>query len=495
MATIATEHTPTTRLTGDLGVFHIAAMVIATASPLGVMGGVAAFAMSFGNGYGVSGTYLLMTVLMLVFAYALGKMAPAVRNAGAFFSFVGRGLGAHAGVATAAIAWLVYYSVLTLVYAYVGVQVDAVVQMMHGPAIDWWIYTFVLMIVISLMGYRRIDLTTKVLSVTLTLEVLLILVVDVAVVAQDGVDGLHFEGFTPAVIVPNGAGFAIAAMFCAMSFIGFEATTVFRDEARDPDRTVPRATYIAVVFIGLLYSFSSWALSMAYDSAGLATAGAQGSPVLLGAATEFVGKFLADVIQVLLVTALFATALSFHNVLARYAHTLGRGHLLPTRVSEVHPRHRAPSVASTVITALSVLTFVGAVAVGLDPITDIVAWGNGISGLGFFVLLTITTVAVLVFLLRNRETVKVSLAGYLVVGAGAVAFAVLAWVAISNFSALAGGDGTLAFILIGLLPLGAVIAMVRATILKRQSPHRYAAMRELISSADDAHRSSYGDNS
>src|SRR4051794_22196565 len=44
------------------------------------------------------------------------------------------------------------------------------------------------------------------------------------------------------------------------AFIGFEATAVFRDEARRPERTTPRATYLAVLIIGVFYAISCWAL-------------------------------------------------------------------------------------------------------------------------------------------------------------------------------------------------------------------------------------------
>ena len=46
----------------------------------------------------------------------------------------------------------------------------------------------------------------------------------------------------------------IAVLFALTGFIGFEATAVFRDEARDPERTIPRATYAAVLIIGAFYA-------------------------------------------------------------------------------------------------------------------------------------------------------------------------------------------------------------------------------------------------
>ncbi len=64
------------------------------------------------------------------------------------------------------------------------------------------------------------------------------LLLDLAVVAKGGSDT---EGFSTGVFQPDtltsGAP-GIGLMFAIAGFIGFEATAVFRDEARDPDRTI-----------------------------------------------------------------------------------------------------------------------------------------------------------------------------------------------------------------------------------------------------------------
>ena len=40
-------------------------------------------------------------------------------------------------------------------------------------------------------------------------------------------------------------------MLALGSFVGFEATAIYGEEAKDPARTVPRATYIAIGAIAL----------------------------------------------------------------------------------------------------------------------------------------------------------------------------------------------------------------------------------------------------
>ena len=52
----------------------------------------------------------------------------------------------------------------------------------------------------------------------------------------------------------------IGLLFAIISYVGFEATAIFRDEARTPERTIPRATYVALILIGVFYAVTSWAL-------------------------------------------------------------------------------------------------------------------------------------------------------------------------------------------------------------------------------------------
>jgi len=47
-------------------------------------------------------------------------------------------------------------------------------------------------------------------------------------------------------------------MFAHASFIGFEGTAIYGEEAKDPKRTVPRATYAAVIFMGVFYAVTAW---------------------------------------------------------------------------------------------------------------------------------------------------------------------------------------------------------------------------------------------
>ena len=83
-------------------------------------------------------------------------------------------------------------------------------------------------------------------------------VLDAVIVFQGGDHGLSSGIVNPSAIFSGSLG--IGLLFALISYVGFEATAIFRDEARTPDRTIPRATYIALILIGVFYAVTSWAL-------------------------------------------------------------------------------------------------------------------------------------------------------------------------------------------------------------------------------------------
>src|SRR5690606_13052728 len=114
---------------------------------------------------------------------------------------------------------------------------------------------------VAVLGYRHIELSAKVLRVALALEIGIVVLLDLVIVANPGPAGLTLSSFAPGVFTDGVLG--IAVLFALTGFIGFEATAVFRDEARAPESTTPRATYAAVLIIGGLYALTCWAFVVA----------------------------------------------------------------------------------------------------------------------------------------------------------------------------------------------------------------------------------------
>ncbi|TCP49930.1 amino acid/polyamine/organocation transporter (APC superfamily) [Tamaricihabitans halophyticus] len=456
------------RLQGRLGVTAVVFMVLAAAAPLTVIGGNVPLAISAGNGAGAPVGFLIASVVLLLFSVGFVAMTPHVQHAGAFFAYIEQGLGRLAGGGAAFLALVAYTAIQAGIWGYLGGAASSFVEVYSGVRPPWWLCSAVLLIVVALLGYRHIELSSRVLGTALVCELAIVLVMDGAIFVTGGASGISGASFTPAEIFSGPLG--IAVLFSITGFIGFEATAVFRQEARDPDRTVPRATYIAVTLIGLFYALSSWAMVEGWGVDGI-TAAATNSPddLMLNTAQRYLGAVAGDVMQVLLITSLIACVLSFHNVIARYQFALARRATLPAVLGSVHPRHSSPATSSLVQSATAAVLVAVFAMLGLDPLTEIFSAMAGVATLGIVLLMLLTSLAAVVFFFRNKIAGASVWSSRVAPVAAVLVLLVALWLVVSNFPLVVGSSVPVAW-LIGMVP---VIAFGFGWLLvagKRQGP-------------------------
>ncbi|MBM3714617.1 MAG: APC family permease [Actinobacteria bacterium] len=473
-------------LQGSLGVTAIVFMVVAAASPLTVVGGAAPLGILIGNGAGFPTLYAVSAVVLLLFAVGLAAMTRHVPRPGAFFTYIGYGLGRPSGLAAAWTAMLTYTTIQISVYGYIGYLLSITVVSLGGPALGWWLYALAVVGLVGILGYRHIDLSSKVLGVLLVAEVGIVLVLVAAVVVNGGPEGLSAAPFEPANVLSGSPG--VGLMFAIAAFIGFEATAIFRDEARDPDRTIPRATYGAVIGIGVFYTLASWGLVMAWGPEGVLAAAAEDpGTLMLRTVAIYLGTAGEIIVNVLLLTSMFACVLSFHNVLTRYQHAMSGAGVLPDRLGGVHARHLSPHVSSIVQTATAaVLTVVFAV-LNLDPLLQVFTWFAGVATLAIAVLMAATSVAVIVYFRRTRADRRV----WNTVIAPALGFAglaVSAVIIVAYFPVMVGDMdadgapvfGAVSWALLALVVVFPALGYAQAAWIRRRRPAAYAKLTDTI---------------
>ncbi|HTI77749.1 MAG TPA: APC family permease [Mycobacterium sp.] len=451
--------TPVRQLKGNLGVAAIVFMVVAAAAPLGVIGGVVPLGIASGNGAGFPATFVVSTVILLFFSIGFTALTPFVEEAGAFFSYVRKALGFPTGIGIAFVALVSYVAIEAGVYGLLGPAGASIVELFHGPTVPWWVFAAVAFVVTTYLGYRNIELSSRVLAVLLTAEIAIVAVLDLVIVVQGGDHGLSSGIVNPSAIFSGSLG--IGLLFALISYVGFEATAIFRDEARTPERTIPRATYAALILIGVFYAVTSWALISGWgDAEAVQRATDSGSTFLADTAQRYIGLLGTDIITVLYFTSLFACILSFHNVASRYVFALSQRDVLPASLSYAHGKHGSPHRASLWISGIVAVSVVLAVAFHLDPAAQFYTWFAGATTVGFVLLLIATSVAVLVFFGRDRR--GHSLWRVLIAPAlGLVGLAIGLILIVANLKDLVGGSSVLGWAIVGLLVLafafGAVV--------------------------------------
>ena len=434
---------------GSIGVAGIVFLVVAAAAPLTAIGGALPVMLAIGNGPGVPMAFLVVAVVLLVFSVGYAAMSHHVVDAGAFYAYVTRGLGARLGLGAAGLALLTYTAIQAAVYGLATTTLQGLITQYRGPEIPWWVLAAVLIAVVGLLGYRSIDVGAKVLGVLLVLEIAIVAVLAVTILVKGGPEGYSLTSFSPATFFHGGAG--IAVMFAVASFVGFEATAIYGEEAREPKRTIPRATYIAVILIGVFYAIASWTIVVAYGPSQVeAAAQADTAGLVFAAAAQYIGPAYADVMAVLLLTSLFAALLAFHNAISRYLYALGRQGVGPEALARTHPRHGSPYVGSLTQSTSAVLLLGVFALAGADPVLTLFTWMSGVATVSVLVLMVLTAVAILVFFARHRVDERVwntRIAPAL----GLVGLVFVTVLVLLNFTTLISGSAVLAGVLLAVV--------------------------------------------
>ncbi|MEU7581179.1 APC family permease [Streptomyces sp. NPDC041068] len=453
--------------TGDLVFF-----VVAAAAPLTVMAGVAPLAIGMAGKAAPLG-YLMSGLLLIVFAAGFTAMSRFVRNAGAFYAYIGRGLGRPTGAGSAYVALFSYNAIQVGMLAAFGWFAETGVQDLTGAHVPWYVWALGGLVAIGVLGYLKVTLSAKVLGVALVLEVLVLLVFEAGVLAHGGGPrGLDLGTLSPVHLGASGVGGMFVLAIGA--FIGFEATAIYAEEARRPERTVPRATYIAVAFLALFYTFTVWMIINAYgsDRAQAVASGEGGADMVFAATERLTGAWVADCMHVLIITSAFAAALAFHNGAARYFYALGREGLLHARLGTVSARTRAPVVAVVAQSGIALAVLVVTMISGADPYTVTFLWSSGSGILGVMLMQALAALAVYGFFRRDRRGVP----AWRVVAAPLLACAGLAVMIVlvcANLDLLTGASAGVNAALIAPLPLLFLVGVGVALRIRRRDAAAY----------------------
>ena len=465
---------------GALGVWAVVFLVVASAAPLTSMLGAVAPPLAIGNGVGAPGTWLLTGIVLLLFAVGYAAMTRHVTNAGAFYAYVAHGLGRPAGVGAALVALLAYNVIQAALFGLFGFFAEPILEEKLGFALSREVWAFAALALVVVLGFLGISVSARILGVLLVAEVLILLVLDVAIIADGGAGGLSLDPFAPGEVFSGSIG--VAFIFAFATFVGFEATAIYGEETKDPHRTTPRATYIAVALITAFYTLTSWAIIQAYPAGGaVATASdpEASSGLFFGPSSQYVGELSTSIMEWLLLTSIFAALLAFHNAAARYFFVLGREGLLPSDLARTHPRFGSPYVANLVQIAIAAL-IVGAFAVaGEDPFLSLFSWMSGVAALGIIFLQLLTAIAVVAFFRRTRldtrpwNTVIAPLLG-------AVGLAAALWFGIDNFDVLTGAQSDLVRRLWLLVPLAFLAGLAVALAIRARSAQTYERLGHFV---------------
>ena len=459
-----------------IGLVGVVFMVVAFSAPITAMTGNVPAAVGFGNGLGAPAGFIVACIILTIFSVSFIALAKHITAAGAFYTFTARGISRPVGMGTGWVSMMAYITIEAAVIALFGVFFQGTVNSTFGVDISWLVWSTLGVIVIGILSYRDISLAAKVLGVVLIVELALLLIMAGGVLFNGGgPDGLMFESINPVnafntLGLPDGAGVAgLGILFAFWSWVGFEATAIFGEESRDPKKIVPRATMIAVVGIGIFYTFISW-MAVAGNGAEQSIAISTGDnplDLLFEPMRVYVGEWGVVGMEWFVLGGSFACALAIHNSATRYLFAFGRDGLLPRALGKSHPKYQSPYVASTFQTVLTLVILGFTFVTGIDPYLGTYLLLAIYATISLLFAQTLTSLACIWYFhvkKRHPETANFwrTILAPAVGGAGMI---YIIYLLVSNLGAVTGqGDNLfvqlMPWIVLGVFAIPAVIALI-----------------------------------
>jgi amino acid transporter len=465
-----------------LGVPALVFMIVAASAPLTVVAGGTTSNFAVTEVLGIPLSFIVLGVCLALFTVGYAAMSAHISNAGAFYAYIAQGLGRAAGVGAAWVALVSYNAMQVGIYGLFGFASASFVSAKLGVDVPWWATALVGFLAVGWLGVRKVDLSAKVIAVLVGLEFVAVLVFDIIAiaVAPEGISGASMD---PANLFTAGVGAALA--FSIAAFMGFESAAIYSEEAKDPKRSIARATYIAVAVISLFYAFSAWATATATGHSQIIAKSQEFGPDLIFVfLTEHGGMLLADIAQVLFVTSLFAALMAFHNAVARYVFSLAREGVLPRRLAYVNQESFAPvagSLSQSVLALVMLVVFaiagIGSELGALYPVLTFFTWLTNTGAFGLVLLLVLISAAVIGYFRKHGEGyslwTRLIAPAMAVVTLGSVFIVIVA-----NFNVLIGSEGlsTLSWLLPAVAVLPGVAGLGWGLYLKSARPDIYVGI-------------------
>ena len=371
-------------------------------------------------------------------------MTKHVDKPGAFYAYIAAGFGTRFGGGAAFLAMSAYLMLSACCLTMFGTYAEKFMLNTIGLSnFPWYLGAFLAAILCAILAYNKIDLSAKVLTTVMALEIIVVMLFNLSVLYKGGPEPLSVQPFAMSSFI--GTEVALGLLFSVTVFIGFEATAVFRDEVKDPEKTIPKATYLSLLLIGCFYAFCVWMLITAYGFADALKISTEDTENMFGnAVMNYLGHVGMDATRLLLVTSAFAAALSGINISSRYFFNLGGYKALPKILNKVHPKFGSPYIASMAVSILLITFLIIAVFFQYDPNTLIV----GLAGVGAYSLLLLMLITSLSIVKFFKNSSALDIKKQLIPSIAAIGMSRILFKATQQIDLLIGGSKLLSIIVL-----------------------------------------------
>jgi amino acid transporter len=425
----------------------------------------------YGNGGGLPAAFLLAAIVLICFSVGYAAMSRRVINTGAFYTYIARSLTKPVGVGAAYVALAAYTAQACGLAGAFGYFVQQLVIAAVQVTLPWYLFSAIGIVIVAILGYRSVNLSAKVVGVLMIAEFAILIIFAALVIGKQHLAAFPIASFSYKQISSGPLG--IAMLFAFTSFIGFESAALYGEETKNPERSIPRATYIAVCSVGVFYVFTTWIIIGSVGIDRVRTLSQKdGGLFVLNLTQHYGGTVLFDITAVLLCTSILAGYSAIHNAASRYLFALGREAIMPRRFGDHHEEFLSPHIASMAISVVAALSAVGFAVGGADPYKVYAASLIAVGTLGIVALQAMASLSVIAFFWKRDD--RLIWQGVLAPAIGFIGLVVAFTLAALNYNTLTGSENKIVNLVPFLLLVIAIGGVVYGRDLQKRKPEVYA---------------------
>jgi amino acid transporter len=300
---------------------------------------------------------LLAMLVCLIVAYTIGSFSRRLPSAGFAHTFNTAAYGKGTGFVSGWILLISYGSVGSMLFAAFGAFGSDFLKTEFGWNVPWWIISALIMIAVGLIGAAGISSSVKTSLIFLVLELGIILALFVTITGKGGAEGNSFAPFAPQNSLTGLSGIGFGMLWGILMFVGFESAGTLGEETQDPRRGVPRALFIAVIAVGIVYVFSGYAAAIGYGQSHVNDLAGDATPWTTLSNTYW-GTNVAWLFALTVLNSQFANALAGSSAGVRTIFALGRERILHPRLGTTNRKDSPVAAWAAYIGFSAVITFV-----------------------------------------------------------------------------------------------------------------------------------------
>jgi amino acid transporter len=359
---------------------------------------------------------LVCGIAMFIVSITIARFARRLPSAASIYSYVSHGLGERVGFLSTWLSFMYYVLFVPQLMLAFGLFAHTGFIYVFGIDIAWWIWAIFaggVALVLSLVGIRistRIDLGLAIVAN------LVLLVASFALVLNT--KHLSFASLTPAHAGGGFTGLSLAVASGVLIYLGFEQSFTLGEEVKDPHGNVPKAIFVALISIGALLLFATFAMVSAFGLHGITALtnanSTDGTPWWAAFHRVGLGNGWRDALSLVIMTSVLGNMIASHNAVVRIQYGMGRANALPSAFGRTGKR-QTPYFAICVQIAVSVVvTLIMGGAWDATKAFGFLGFTNGLAGAVAFIFVLLSAM----FYFHKVEPEKGMLRNLFIPGAG-----------------------------------------------------------------------------